>query len=1282
MKKFTNTFTKGLQQDIAKNKYGSENYYNAENFRILTEDGLSSGALENVSGNIITGLQLPTGYQIHGYTNIRNKFIALLVRTAKVSADTTDRIIVADVIDGNIPTYTNVYSGDLGFLPNYPVTRMIGRFESNTIQKVYWTDRLNFKFCNIADPNINTFPSSKFDLIPNITMSLPIFTGMGSGNLKTGKVQYAYQLYNINGAETLFSPVMQPVHITSASESLSSDLLYQGENVNVIAGKSVSFRINNVDTNFQRIRIVRIFHTDTLTDPTIEVIAELSSTATVNYTDTGSTGIYSLTVNEFREIFTPFIPDDLEVKNNYLFASGIKESTYDVNFDARAYRFAGADNTEVSRRGYAGIWDASAGFYEVAKMGDQFLIRAGLQPVPETHDCINYYNRLTSDTQLPGETRYRYWANQTTLGGEGPNIRYKFGLYPMAVDIVPSEARTFYSDKDANGYTSYANPYNASKVGYCRDEIYRFGIVFHNKKGQKSFVKWIADIRMPKIFDSDNTATFTNGITRYDFATLIKSGTKSYACGLYLNFEVKNVPTDAVGYEIVRMPRTSLDRTVLAQGIGGGYIYLSAIPDVYYPGASVPSEAEYSLGHMGQTGSHNLMSKTFMEISSPEVNFGVDITYNQNDRLDLVAKCTSVGAVAKINSDGTLDTWVTGTGLLQVTENPAICTKKINGVIAPIGNYNMKSVLASSIIEPTLSLGDGDVKDNATTYSVGGNTLRNVAYRDRPGSGDQDGFALRGKHLAVKVDQAFSALPTFNTHMIFNYRRPTIGYGGDTYSSKQNNVYISTGTFIKEGDPAFTRSNSYTGTAAQVFGGDTYISMFDHARVMIETGRDRVTPNTWQFAEFVYFPVETSININLNLGDQFHTSYTTIGHYLINEKSGVKTLQDGGALKKTYVQEKNMYSYNSVYSKPNNINVYIPKPPNLNLNTYSDVKVQYSDKKYNNESVDSWTKFRVNNFIEVDGSYGKITSLQNYNSDLYFFQPSAIGVLSVEEREVVQSSNMNNLTVGTGGVLSRFDYVSTAAGCEHPDSIIKGVHRMSWYDKGNNILWSFDKSEGMNPNSKILGINSKLAAVKNNITNVIAGYDTEFNEVLFTFKAGADSFTIVYNELIKVFTGFYTINPLRYLNIDSWLYSIESGPTYYRHTQAAEKGKWYDNYRSSKITLIINPQKDNIVRFDWFEINTQLDNYNETISYLRAMNSYQDTSLITLVPNSNIKKVFNKWRFNSLRDAWAKPVTAYFSSKPTMKDYYLQLELNFTNSSNKRLVLRDVDTVYSSTSPY
>lgn len=55
-----------------------------------------------------------------------------------------------------------------------------------------------------------------------------------------------------------------------------------------------------------------------------------------------------------------------------------------------------------------------------------------------------------------------------------------------------------YNNDNASRIRNYSDPFYVSNfLGYQRDEVYRFGIVFYNQKNIPSPVHWIGDIRFP-----------------------------------------------------------------------------------------------------------------------------------------------------------------------------------------------------------------------------------------------------------------------------------------------------------------------------------------------------------------------------------------------------------------------------------------------------------------------------------------------------------------------------------------------------------------------------------------------------------------------------------------------------------------------------------------------------------------------------------------------------------------------------------------------------------------
>ncbi|MBR5796532.1 MAG: hypothetical protein IKY26_10340 [Erysipelotrichaceae bacterium] len=56
--------------------------------------------------------------------------------------------------------------------------------------------------------------------------------------------------------------------------------------------------------------------------------------------------------------------------------------------------------------------------------------------------------------------------------------------------------------------------------------------------------------------------------------------------------------------------------------------------------------------------------------------------------------------------------------------------------------------------------------------------------------------------------------------------------------------------------------------------------------------------------------------------------------------------------------------------------------------------------------TDSWTKFKFANYLDVDTKYGQITNLKAFNDKLIYWQASAVGVASVNERSLIVDNNM------------------------------------------------------------------------------------------------------------------------------------------------------------------------------------------------------------------------------------------------------------------------------------
>jgi hypothetical protein len=259
--------------------------------------------------------------------------------------------------------------------------------------------------------------------------------------------------------------------------------------------------------------------------------------------------------------------------------------TWDVDYDARAYR------ADISGRAKLESVDSSEDMIGVLTEDGKI----GGISVPANHDCINPSNEV-----IGGQYRqyYIYDANGK-IGGTGPNVSYRMvytdiilsdnsvstaGLpnkpslnhttneLTINASAIASGTRKYYymdgseafsEDFDQEMIPNYSGVSTCEKLtGYKRDEVYRFGIIFYNDKGDASPVHWIGDIKMPDDYPFE-TGVSSSLYKQSSVTKLVELKGKA----LGIKFDVKNVPDTVNRWEIVRCRREKKDRTVLSQGI-------------------------------------------------------------------------------------------------------------------------------------------------------------------------------------------------------------------------------------------------------------------------------------------------------------------------------------------------------------------------------------------------------------------------------------------------------------------------------------------------------------------------------------------------------------------------------------------------------------------------------------------------------------------------------------------------------------------------------------------
>lgn len=384
-------------------------------------------------------------------------------------------------------------------------------------------------------------------------------------------------------------------------------------------------------------------------------------------------------------------------------------------------------------------------------------------------------------------------------------------------------------------------------------------------------------------------------------------------------------------------------------------------------------------------------------------------------------------------------------------------------------------------------------------------------------------YALDSFDAQVQIIDEYvrsSLLGTF----LCNFRQQITPYGGQSFVNRLTNVYFGNGDYFKASDDW-----------NDVYNGDCNIEIFEYTSMHkiygVYTNKSDAElkfPSTHMITYSI--PTESNIWTKFEYGWQFSVNAADNYASFIQEEPAQIT--------EAYTQDDPQFVYNTVYNTQNTSRPHAIYD-DLNKEDYNktiDTRVYYSDLKTNDEIIDSWCKFRSSNFIDVDQQYGPITDIYKFKNNLLFWQQKAFGILSVNERSITTDNSGNDVILGDGGVLSRYDYLSNTYGmCKQQFCVASSNGGAYWCDTHNNVICMFN-GENVVELSKQGKVQSLMNANADGSSGVF--YDNKNNELVFNvFK---DKQQIAFNEAIGKFTSVYTMPFEGYTQFFNGLYLINT----------------------------------------------------------------------------------------------------------------------------------------------
>lgn len=330
---------KGMNKDLSISKFTPEFTYDNYNIRFNSNEDNSLFTMTNEKGNVkaITDIEIlgtTIGYSIiNGYlvlfTTTRESTTELIGNAyPSAGIDRIYRINKGELFNGEtnfdleaVLLFEGIDNESLNFSKE-SLLETLPIFESNEIQKIYWIDKYNQpRFINVVSSNIGNFTNNSFEFCPELDLkesfnTTKLFSG---GQFHSGTIQYVFTYWNKNGIET---------NIFLQTDNYTTSYNYRGGSPEETVICSYQITINNIQKDFDFIRMYAISRTSIDATPNVRIVKDINISDIINNSYTFSDdGIIGSTFNANSLLFIggeEVILGSMSYKDNTLFGSNIK----------------------------------------------------------------------------------------------------------------------------------------------------------------------------------------------------------------------------------------------------------------------------------------------------------------------------------------------------------------------------------------------------------------------------------------------------------------------------------------------------------------------------------------------------------------------------------------------------------------------------------------------------------------------------------------------------------------------------------------------------------------------------------------------------------------------------------------------------------------------------------------------------------------------------------------------------------------------------------------------
>jgi len=1301
--KAVNTFRDGQNVDI--DQLGQPNTTSrlSVNGRIVFNDGATYD-WENERGQVISfTIDARNGTDPNPYTPIGAAGNSNLVVLFSVDpANGSGEIGIFTTNANGIGTYKTMFNDQDdpdGDSLNFSVSNQIeARFlyETDECIRVYWSDGVQttsnrprvFTFeydTALPADNVNAYTPvtdavHSINLQADVRMGLIKFVQYIGGSLLSGIYQYSYRLGTSDGYRTPWYPISRSMFITTDAVSNSNWNEYEMEGSGIGSSKGIRLEIKGIDDRYDIIELVYVYSQTEFQPFEANIFAEQDiSSTTMQFDHVSNSGVpIEASIVAARNIGLGKIKT-LNIRDRIMYHGNIEELT--VDFDEETI----LQNLTITPT-----------FRDMRSDEENY---GNLTSPPITHQTLK---TGTTTKQLHTGTNETYQIVNDYVNYKGGQVFHQYR-------------------------------------GYFRGETYRLALVFHDLIGNPAFAIHLGDIHMPDQYDTayswnrvrrDGTIqNFSGNIserawptTSYNLVTedpVVDGHDPTIGDFSYLRImgleiggiDISSVENQISGFQIVRAPR---DETIVLQGLimpcvrdaditrpfvaaNQAWADFTQVGNEIMPGSN-PSDIELLGQRRVSDNNERFLIRPYISVFyAPDYDFETERrpVVQTNDQLRLVGGCWT-----ETNDN------VEGNEVLefnqQFTHPNKHCLQKLYNTkndfhlvdVQPRPTYG---TFAS--IEQDFSLGLGDQEAD---YVPGLDLDNSVEFFNQEQAGFNTGFELfgwgKGKSLfyihgnfgaglnnhAPYYLNTEDADSPYSGYFICNYTRPnTSPYGGLTLSALQQTIFEGTGHFQPVGNPVFPTPANGIFNGIEVFGGDCFLDLFGFLRVY---PRYMNIGSAGPYNDCAYghvFPLESTICHSLRqAASEQNPMYTDVGSRPQTEYENQDTNWTDGL----YIVDSELgdelreeFNFNPVLTGGETTQFYFTEPVSIKDVVRFPIRWRNSNTKIYGDPVDAFRIFSANDFQDLNGRYGPITSSEYIFDQIYSFQESAFGRLRALDRALIESTNQGTLTTGIGPALDGIDYISTVHGNQHQWSLSSSGKALYWVDVDKRKICRFAQ-DGFVALSDVRGAHAIAINVLPNFENrdnpVFAGgvhtnIDFQNNEIHFVFvdriqQEGVPQCTLLYNEYNDKFTGFLSACPTLLIqskgdllahdnnNVQNEIYVYNKG----------DRGSFFGTVYPSLVTVVLNDNPLFSKAYDNIRMSVNIDGYPSLETVL--MITENQNELLTVAGDDRFQYKEGIYRF---------PLRGQTQAS-RMRGKFMEVVFQFDNTLNQPVKLSNLVTHY------